>query len=296
MFASKSNGLIAASLVFAVFLWGGNNVGVKYLVNGWPPIAVGCSRFLRSGLLLLGLLRWTDWLGKATRLPRELNRALWLRGSLSLAVYIVAFNWALVFTSASHLALYLGAAPVWALLWEGPPRRTWRSVQRYAAATLAASGAVVLFWPTLKQGNGKLPGELFGLVASVLWTNYSRQCRRFGTALSGAEMTGHSMWRAAILLAPLALLETVHRGRVWRTDYFLIQACCVVAGGVVAFALWNNALRHWPTSQVFLFNNGVPISTLSWAKVCLGEPVTRTFWFALLLIVTGVVLGQTKWS
>lgn len=296
MFAWKSNASIAASLVFAVFLWGANNVGVKYVVHGWPPIFVGCSRFLLAGLLLLALLHRTEWLGKAARVTREMNRALWWRGGLSLAVYIVAFNWALAFTSASHVALYLGAAPVWALLWEGPPRRSWRSLQRYASAGLAASGVVVLFWPTLRQGSGQLTGELFGLAASVLWTNYSRQCRRLGSTLTGAELTGHTMWRAAILLAPLALFETAVQGLVWRNDYFVIQIYCVIGGGVVAFALWNNALRHWPTSQVFLFNNLIPLMTMSWANLCLGEPVTRTFWFAMLLIVAGVVLGQTNWQ
>lgn len=296
MFASKSNGVIAASLVFAVFLWGGNNVGVKYLVQSWPPVWTGCTRFLLAGLLLLGLLRWTKWVGRTAPVTRELNRALWWRGGASLAVYIVAFNWALRFTSASHLALYLGAAPVWALLWEGPPRRSWRSAQRYAAAGLAATGVVVLFWPTLRHGNGKLIGELLGLAAGVLWTNYSRQCRRFSAAFSGVEITGHTMWRAAVLLAPLAAIEIAQRSVVWRADYLAIQAYCIVGGGVVAFALWNNALRHWPTSKVFLFNNLIPISTMAWAYVCLGEPVTRTFWFAMLLIVTGVVLGQTNWQ
>jgi len=270
-------------------------VGVKYLVQAWPPIWTGCTRFLLAGLLLVGLLRWTNWIGRPAELTAGQNRALWWRGGVSLAVYIVAFNWALRFTSASHLALYLGAAPVWALLWEGPPRRSWRSIQRYAAAGLAVVGVLVLFWPTLK-GGGQLLGEFLGLAAGVLWTNYSRQCRRFSSTLSGLEITGHTMWRAGVLLAPLALLETARQPIPWRADLLLIQAYCAIGGGVVAFALWNNALRHWPTSKVFLFNNLIPISTMAWAFVCLGEPVTPTFWFAMLLIVTGVVLGQTNWQ
>ena len=28
--------------------------------------------------------------------------------------------------------------------------------------------------------------------------------------------------------------------------------------------------------------------------VCLNEPVTRTFWIAMILVVAGVVLGQTR--
>jgi len=35
---------------------------------------------------------------------------------------------------------------------------------------------------------------------------------------------------------------------------------------------------------------------VSWAHVVLGEPITSTFWLAMLLIVAGVLIGQTDWS
>ena len=67
-------------------------------------------------------------------------------------------------------------------------------------------------------------------------------------------------------------------------------------GGVIPYALWNNALRHWRTSQVVLFNNLIPFSTMAWAWFFLNEPFTSTFWAAMILIVAGVVLGQANWS
>jgi drug/metabolite transporter (DMT)-like permease len=74
-----------------------------------------------------------------------------------------------------------------------------------------------------------------------------------------------------------------------------VQAYCIIAGGVAAFAIWNNALRRWPTSQVLLFNNLIPLSTMCWAHVWLREPITPTFWLAMSLVVAGVVLGQLNW-
>src|SRR5215831_11011267 len=107
VFRAKSDGALALSLVFAVFLWGGNNVGTKFIVGTWPPIWTGGTRFLCAGLLLLAVLRWTKWLGALSPLTADLRRRLWLHGGLSLAIYIVTFNWALRYTSASHVALYL---------------------------------------------------------------------------------------------------------------------------------------------------------------------------------------------
>jgi len=297
VFALSSKRALAASLVFAVFLWGGNNVGVKVLVASWPPIWVGATRFLCAGLLLLAILHGTDWLGVAVRPPADLKRRLWWRGGLSLAVYIVVFNWAVRCTAVSHVALYLGASPVWALLWEKAGGGKGRNLlQSYGAAALALLGVLVLFWPALESSSASAPGELLGLLASVLWTNFGRQCRALGADLSGAEVTAHTMWRAGLLLMPLGLVEIATAGLVWHPDLVLVQGYCVVAGGVVAFAFWNNALRHWNTSQVYLFNNLIPLSTMLWARALLKEPIAPTFWAAMVLIVAGVVIGQTNWQ
>jgi drug/metabolite transporter (DMT)-like permease len=292
----KSNAWLALSLVFTVFLWGGNNTGIKFIVGVWPPVWTGGSRFLCAGLLLLALLRWTTWLGRWEPLTPELNRRLWWRGGLSLATYIVVFNWALRHAPASHVALYLAASPVWALLWEERPARNLASLQRYGAALLALAGVFVLFRPVLKDTDGSWLGEVLGLLGSLLWTNYGRQCRALGETLSGPEVSAHTMWRAGIWLLPPALVEIASSGLVWRRDLVWVQVYCIVLGGVAAFAMWNHALRHWPTSRVLLFNNLIPLSTMAWAHVCLKEPVTSTFGVAMALIVAGVVLGQTNWQ
>jgi drug/metabolite transporter (DMT)-like permease len=128
-------------------------------------------------LLLLAVLRFTSWLGEYRPLTAPQRRQLWLRGGLCLAVYIVIFNWALRLTAASHVALYIGASPVWTLLWEERPQRTWASAQRYGAALLALGGVLVLFWPALQTAQTDLVGEILGLAASILWANFSHQMR-----------------------------------------------------------------------------------------------------------------------
>jgi len=139
-----------------------------------------------------------------------------------------------------------------------------------------------------------LIGEALGITGSVLWIVYGHETRALGAQLPGAEVAAHTMWRAGVWLMPLAMVEIAMASKLsWSTMMIGVQWYCIVAGGVVAFALWNNALRFWPTSRVLLFNNLIPLSTMTWAHFCLGEMVTRTFWMAMLLIVAGVVLGQS---
>lgn len=290
----QSNLAIIAGLLLAITFWGGNNTATKILVASWPPIWTGGIRFLAAGLILLALVRWTQLFGKPHAPPREMQRPLWLRGGLTLAVYIVAFNWALRYTSPSHIALYLGAAPVWGLLWEVAEDHTRLSLRRGFAALLALCGVAVLLWPALRATSLQLTGEVLGLSASILWTSYGRQCRKLTSTLSGAEVSAQTMWRAGVWLMPAGLLEISQRG--WPVTWRLagIQLYCILFGGVIAFAAWNNALSQWPTSQVLLFNNLIPISTMTWSHFWLGEPVTSTFWLAMLLIAAGVVLALFK--
>jgi len=279
-----SRALIALSLLFTVFLWGGNNAGIKFLVGSWPPLWVGATRFLCAGLLMLAFVR-----GGAS----VATHRLW-RGGLALAVYIAVFNWAIALTAVSHVALYLAASPVWALAWEGREgREKGEYTRRFSAAGLALFGVGVLLWPALQSGDRfSWTGECLGLASSFLWVAYGRQCRALGATLSGAAVSAHTMWRAGVWLLPFGLLEIARTPLVWESRLFWVQLYCIIFGGVVAFGLWNRALRHWRTSEVYLFNNLIPVSTMLWAYFCLDEPMASTFWLAVACIAAGVALAQ----
>jgi drug/metabolite transporter (DMT)-like permease len=291
-----NNSAIAASLLLVVAFWGGNNVGTKWLVASWPPVWTGSIRFLFAGTILFGVLRFTDWLGVYEPLTRELRRQLWLRGGLSLAGYVIFFCWALRLTAASHVALYLGASPVWALIWEERPKRNWASARRYGAALLAVSGVLVLFWPALKTADMNLAGELCGLAASLLWANYNHQSRFLAARINGVSVAAHSMWMSGVWLLVPGLVGFARHGAVLDARHLGVQAFCIIFGGVVPYAFWNSALRHWRTSRVMLFNNFIPVTTTAWAYFLLGEPITPTFCAAMVLIATGVAIGQADWA
>jgi drug/metabolite transporter (DMT)-like permease len=284
---------IAAQLLFVVTLWGANNVGVKYQVQFWPPVFTVASRFLCAGALLLAVMRWTNWFGPPSVIAPSVRRRLWSRGATSLAVYIVLFVWALRLTSSSSVALFMGTSPVWALLWEQRPSRT--NAREYGAACLALVGICALFLPTASSAGAAWVGNGLALCASVCWTVFSRQCRGFGSAMTGLELTGQTFWRAGVLLLPVAAVEVFSWGIRWDTTTAWLHVYAVVFSGLVGFGLWNNALQVWPTSRVFLFGNLIPVTTLAFAHYFLGEPITPAFWFALVAVTGAVALSQLPW-
>ena len=157
------------------------------------------------------------------------------------------------------------------------------------------TGIIVLFWPALHNPRASLVGDCFGLMASILWAVFSRQVRFLSAGMNGTEVAAHTMWMAGAWLLPIGLVEIAVKGFTFNHQQLGVLALCAVLGAVVPYALWNSALQHWQTSRVMLFNNLIPLSTMLWAHYFLHEPITPTFWAAMVLIVAGVILGQGDW-
>jgi drug/metabolite transporter (DMT)-like permease len=292
----KKNDLaIGGGLLLAVTLWGGNNAGTKWLLGSWPPIATGSTRFLAAGFILFAGIRFFAPVTRE-KISGDVWRSLWLRGGLSLAAYILFYALALRRIPVSHIALYLGASPVWALLWEGRPRWNLSSGQRYGAALLALAGVFVLFWPALRHGQSNVPGEFLGLFASFTWANFNLQSRRLAANVSGVTVAAHAMWMAGVWLLPFGIYEIAMRGIILDAPHLGVQALCILFGSVVPYAFWNSALKLWRTSRVMLFNNLIPLTTTLCAYFFLHEPITSTFCLAMVLIIAGVALGQADFS
>ena len=79
-------------------------------------------------------------------------------------------------------------------------------------------------------------------------------------------------------------------------DAWLAILCSVFGSGIFSFALRSKILRCWPTSQVYPFNNIIPIWTVFWTWLFFREPISTNIWIALVLIVTGVILSTRNWT
>jgi drug/metabolite transporter (DMT)-like permease len=294
----RQNFLIAASLVLATIVWGANNTTIGYLVRDWPVLWTTGTRLLGAGILLLGLLRWTKIFGEPQAVPPDVHRRLWVRGAPLFVGWAAGFSWAVTMTPVSHASLYLAASPVWGLLLEERPRLNHESLRKYFAALLALAGIVILFLPKLNAAAGdghSWLGDVIAFCASWSWTIYSRESREMSGRISGMLYTAHTAWRAGLLLLPFVIWEITNNPPALKSHLIGWQGFSIFAGTIVGLGIWNHVLRYWPVSRALLFNNLIPVFAMLWAWQCIGEKITPTFWPAMALVVSGVVIGLAPW-
>ena len=253
-----------------------------------------CLRFGFSSLVLLALSHFAPALGKRQTVDAALSRRLWWGPGLSFTVYILSFIWALKFTTASNVALYFATSPVFAMLWdkfEGqvvPWRRT------LLAAALTFIGVLWLFLPTLSSTSFGWFGDSLACLGSLLWVNYSHLCRRYQGHLPATKLTSAVFWRTAVLLAPFAIYDQFTAEIHWKTSVVLAHVYATLGPSIIAFLAWAYALKHWPTSQVMLFVNLIPLLTALWARVILGEQIQSQFWVAMIFVAAGVSISLSR--
>jgi len=291
---SRSSGSrVVPWLLAAILLWGANNVSLKQVLSRWPPLFTGSTRFLAAGFLLLAIARNRRLFGDTVPMPQGRGGRLWM-GGLLLALYVAACNWTLHFLPASHFALHMAVSPAWALLLEGRVEAAGSvRLRRWSAVFLTFCGVGVLLLPSLGT-DGSGVGHLFGISTGLLWTFYSRECRRLGEGWSGAAVSAHTMWRGGLLLVLPAIVEILRAQALPVMDPRTLgfHVFCITLGGIVPFSLWTRSLTRWPVSKVALFGNLIPLTTASWDFLVFGTPLSATFWAATVLILGGVALSQ----
>jgi drug/metabolite transporter (DMT)-like permease len=165
------------SLVFILIpvTWGGSFIAGKYVIADIDPVAGVLIRFVLSGLLML------PWLAILHRKAHPNFKDLQYLKHLVLVIitagigYHLFFFWALKYTSPTNTAIIIALNPFFTAFAERIIFKHKRSNRFYLGFVIAFSGAL---WVNIARG-GSIDlsslgmGELFCLIAALLWSAYA---------------------------------------------------------------------------------------------------------------------------
>ncbi|MDX6437797.1 MAG: hypothetical protein QOF45_380 [Gaiellaceae bacterium] len=273
---------VEVMLVTTVVLWALNLTVTRYiLTHGLHPLAYATVRYGTAAAIFVGIVLVAE---RSLRLRRA-DLGLVALAALCLWLNQLCFVYALEKTSASTIALILGATPIFAALiglafgLERLSRKFWLAAAiSFAGVGLVAAGSPAGF-------SGDLRGNLLGIGAAGTWAGYSVAIAPLMERYSASQIS------AVVLSIGWVLIVLVGFPQVAEQDYdvgwkvWSLLAFATLGPLVLTNVLWFRSLHRIGASRATLVANLQPFVAAVFALVLLSERMT------LLQIVGGVLIG-----
>ncbi len=278
-------------MLTTVVLWALNITFTRYiLTHGFQPLAYATTRYGLAALIFIAIVLAAQ---RSLRIER-CDLRLVLLAALMLFLNQISFVYALDTTSASTIALILGATPAIAALiglalgLERMSRRFWiASVVSFAGVGLVGlgSGGTVSVGPA---------GILLGLATATSWAGYSLAAaplmQRYSASHVSAVVLGIAWIGIALVGAPQSLDQRLGLG--WEVWTLLIFA--TLGPLVLTTIFWFRVLARIGVSRATLAANLHPFVAAVFALLLLSERMTLLQAVGGCLIAGGIMLARRR--
>lgn len=285
---------ISASLTMLVIclIWGIQQTAIKAIANDMSPaLQIGIRSFF-GAILVWGLMSFK-------RLSWKQSKEYALSGMVVGSLYGLEFLFVaegLRYTSASHMAVFLYTAPIFAAigLQIFNKNETLSKVQWFGIL-IAFSGIAVAFISKEEATvNNNMQDILFGdilaLIAGLLWgaTTVVVRCSKLGNA--SAEHTLFFQLAAAglLLLSYAAITDQLAFTLTYSLSINLLFQIIFVS--FASYLAWFSLLTKYKASQLGVLSFMTPVIGVLAGIIILNETAHTGFIWGSMLILTGVII------
>ena len=272
---------------FLCMLFGGNATAIKCSLAGLGSFTTAGLRF---SIAAVTLLCWAVLTGKPLALnPRQLKQIILL--SLIFLVQLSCFYLGLRYTTASHGTLISNLLPFIVLILAHffiPGDRI--TLKKLVGIGFGFAGVACLVMDRSTLSPGLCTGDFFVLGAVLVWGCNAVYVKHINQNFHSVQITVFPM----LFTIPFFFLC----GALWDDPMvsamdapvvtaLLYQAFVTASFGFVA---WNTMLQKFGTGAMHSFVFIMPVAGVLSGVVLLNEPVSMALIFAIVFIVTGIVV------
>ncbi|MCO7554194.1 DMT family transporter [Metapseudomonas otitidis] len=274
-------------MLLLCIVWGFQQVSIKLVEQDVAPVL---QLAIRSGIAALVLGTITLWregrgaFGDGTLLPG-------LGVGLLFTLEFFFISEGLVRTSASHIAVFLYTAPIFAALGLHlilPEERL--SPVQWLGVLVAFGGIALAFLGKPGNAAGSLLGDALGICAAIAWGATTVLIR--GSSLSEAapvKTLFYQLGVAGVVLLAVAA-ATGRLGLVPSDRALLSLGFQVVVVALISYLGWFWLLRRYLASRLSMLSFMTPLFGVGFGVLVLGEPLDSSFIFGGLLVLGGLLL------
>ena len=290
--------LAHVALALAALFWSGNFVAGRALREAVDPVTLNT---LRWGLALVLFLPFAlpVCLRNADQIRRHWRLLLGL-GATGVAGFQTIVYAALAQTTATNALLVLAFIPVTILIGSALMGDTRPGRLQWAGSGLSLVGVGVLITRADIEVIRNLsfnPGDLWILVAVVLWSVYSLLLRRRPPELSQQVTLAVSMVVGFVILLPVWVVTAPSARLELSLEVGAIIGYLVLFPSLLSFWLWSQGVARVGPEKAGQFIHLMPIFGSALAVVILGERIGMPQVLGALIVFAGiaaVVRGQAR--
>lgn len=278
-------------LLTVITLWSLNLMVTRYiLTHGFQPLAYATVRYgLAAAVFVVVVL-----VAERTLSIRRSDLWLVLAAVLTLWLNQLGFVYALKTTSASVVALILGATPIFAALIGLVTRTELLTSRFWLGATISFVGVGLVALGSGGETRGGLGGVLLGVLTAATWAAYSTCVAPLMRRYSPYRISAVVLSAAWVLIALSGSGQT--RSQDWSLDAEVWALLVFAALGplVLTNVLWFRSLDRIGAARATLAANLQPFVAALFAVVLLSERLVALELVGGVAIAIGILLARRR--
>jgi|TARA_B110000503_G_scaffold118330_1_gene179149 drug/metabolite transporter (DMT)-like permease len=281
------------ALLLAMILWGSSFIALKITVNEMSPMIVV---FLRMAIGTVAFLVVWPWLRHGFVYQSGDWKFLLGMVLFEPCLYFLFESQALRYTSAGQAGMVTAMLPLMVAIAAYFFLGERNSLKQWFGFLIAVAGviAMTLTGDNSAQAPNAILGNFLEFLAMVMAVGYTLLVKHLVKRYSAFVLTALQSFSGAIFYLPLALLSDWPSQISLSTMGWLVYLGLVVTLG--AYGLYNFSLGFVKASTAAGYANLLPVFTLLFSMLILGERLTLIQWIAICVVFVGVYLSYERRS
>ena len=277
-------------LLGAMILWASSFIALKLAFAAYNPMVVIFGRMITASICFI------PFAGAFKRAPfrRQDIAVLGFMLVCEPCLYFLFEAAALKNTTASQAGMITAMLPLMVAITAGIYLKESITIKTVLGFLTAILGVCLL--SVAAQSNDSAPnpvlGNFYEFLAMVFATGYTISLKRLSARYAPFFLTALQAFAGSIFFLPFLFLPTT----ALPVRFEAVPAFSIVYLGVFvtlgAYGLYNYAVSKVPASQASAFVNLIPVLTVIFGWIFLGERFTTVQYLASALVVVGVVMSQ----
>jgi drug/metabolite transporter (DMT)-like permease len=286
----------AVALALAALFWSGNFVAGRALRGHVDPVTLNFLRWLVALALIAPFVRQST--AASLQVLRREWRLILALGATGIASFHTLVYLALQSTTATSALLMLSLAPILTLLGSAAAGMEHPTGRQVTGALISIVGASVLITRgsltgTLSQGFNA--GDLWMLLAVVIWAAYSLILRRRPADLPSSVALAASIAAALVMMLPLLIFGAPTPVAALASFPVLLSIGYIALfASSIAFLLWSYGVSRLGPARAGQFIHLMPIFGAGLAFIVLAETPTLAQIAGAVLVLSGIAVVEHR--